>query len=176
MPRNIINIPAVYQMRTIFWHKIWRGVVLPSAAPIQTNQPTGGRPNTHLSFFCRTNRHLVAFTKLFTRTDESSGNVRCPIRFMPWRAKTWEEMRRVPVPISKHSQTAIFVDKSVSFAEKHRHWKFHLTWARGTQFGKDPLLAVHLSESVSPFARNVRPWQHIYSTAQGSNIIVQFVS
>ena len=76
-------------------------------------------------------------------------------------------MRRVQVPMSKHSQTAIFVDKSVSFKEKQRHFSSHLTWARGTHFGEGPVLAVHLSESVSPFARNVRPWQHIYSTEVG---------
>ena len=29
---------------------------------------------------------------------------------------------------------------------------------------------------VSSFARNFRPWQHIYSTTQGSNTIVEFVS
>ena len=59
---------------------------------------------------------------------------------------------------------------------KQHHFSSHLTWARGTQFGEGPVLAGHLSESVSPFARNFRPWQHIYSTAQGSNTIVQFVS
>ena len=78
-----------------------------SAAPIQTIQPIGERQNTRLPFSCRTNRHPFAFTKLFTRTDESSTNIRWPIRFMLERAKTWEEMRRVQVPISKHSQTAI---------------------------------------------------------------------
>ena len=53
-----------------------------SAAPIQTIQPTGDRQNTRLLFSCWTNRHPVAFTKLFTRTDKSSRNIRCPIRFM----------------------------------------------------------------------------------------------
>ena len=53
-----------------------------SAAPIETIQLTGERQNTRLLFRCRTNRHPIAFTKLFTRTDESSRNIRCPIRFM----------------------------------------------------------------------------------------------
>ena len=53
-----------------------------SATPIQTIYPIGDRQNTGLSFSCWTNRHPVAFTKLFTRTDESSRNIQCPIRFM----------------------------------------------------------------------------------------------
>ena len=53
---------------------------------------------------------------------------------------------------------------------KQHHFQFHLTWARGTQFGQGPVLAVHLSESVSPFARNFPPWQQIYSAAQGSRL------
>ena len=68
------------------------------------------------------------------------------------------------------------VDISISCKEKQHHLQFHLTWARGTQFGQGPVLAVHLSESVSPFARNFRPWHQIYSTAQGSNTIVRLVS
>ena len=80
---------------------------LSSAAPIQTIQPVGDRQNTRLSFSCSTKRHPVTFTKLFTRTDESSRNIRCPIRCMLSRAKMWEEMRRVPFPISKHSETVI---------------------------------------------------------------------
>ena len=53
-----------------------------SAAPIETIQPVKERQNTRLSFSCRINRHPVAFKKLFTRTDESNRNVRCPVRFM----------------------------------------------------------------------------------------------
>ena len=49
-------------------------------------------------------------------------------------------------------------------------------WSDSTYKRPSSVLAVHLSESVSPFARNIRPWQHIYSTAQGSNTIVQIVS
>ena len=41
------------------------------------------------------------------RTDASSRNIWCPIRFMLQQAKMWEEMRRVRVPISKHSETTI---------------------------------------------------------------------
>ena len=67
----------MYQVRTIFWHKIWRGAVLHLPAPIETIQPTGERENTRLSFSCRTNRRPVSFTKLFTRTDESSRNILC---------------------------------------------------------------------------------------------------
>ena len=78
-----------------------------SAASIETIQPVGNRQNTRLSFSCRTNRHLFAFRKLFTRTDESSRNIWCLIHFMLWQAKTWEEIRRVQVPISKHFQTDI---------------------------------------------------------------------
>ena len=78
-----------------------------SAAPIQTIQPVRDRQNTRLSFSCQTNRRPVAFTWLFTRTNESSRIIRCLIRFMLQQAKTWEEMRQVQVPISKHSQTAI---------------------------------------------------------------------
>ena len=47
------------------------------------------------------------------------------------------------------------MDISVSFKEKQHHIKFHLTWTRSAQCGEGPVLAVHLSESVSPFARNV---------------------
>ena len=79
-------------------------------------------------------------------------------------------------PYIKTFSNCYFVDILVSFEEKQHHFKFHLTWARGTQLGKGPVLAVHLSESVSPFARNVRTWEHIYSTTQGSNTIVQLVS
>ena len=84
-----------------------KGRGLSSAAPIETIRPVGNRQNTRLSFSCRTNRHPVAFTRLFTRIDESSRNIRRPICFMLWRAKTREEMRRVQVPVSKHSETAI---------------------------------------------------------------------
>ena len=70
-------------------------------------------------------------------------------------------------PYAKTFSNCCFVDISVSFKEKQHHLKFHLTWARGTQFGEDPVLAVPLFQSVSPFAQNVRPWQRICSTAQG---------
>ena len=69
-----------------------------------------------------------------------------------------------------------FVDISVSFKEKQHHFKFHFTWARGTRFGEGPLLAVHLSESVSPFARNFPTWKQICSPAQGLKTSVKFVS
>ena len=59
-----------------------KGWISSSAAPIETIQPTGDRQNTRLSFSCRINRHPVTFTKRFTRTDESSRNIGCPIRFM----------------------------------------------------------------------------------------------
>ena len=36
-----------------------------SVVPIETIQPVGDRQNTRLSFSCQTNRHPVAFTKLF---------------------------------------------------------------------------------------------------------------
>ena len=57
-------------------------------------------------------------------------------------------------PYIKTFSNCYFVDISVFFKEKHHHFKSHIKWARGTQFGAGPLLAVHLSESVSPFARN----------------------
>ena len=65
-------------------------------------------------------------------------------------------------PYIKTFSNCYSVDKSVSFEERQHHSKFHLTWARGTQFGEGLVLAVHLSESVSPFARNFRPWQHLF--------------
>ena len=40
------------------------------------------RQNTRLLFSCRTNRHPVACTKLFTRTDKSNKDIWCPIGFM----------------------------------------------------------------------------------------------
>ena len=52
------------------------------AAPIETFQPVGDRQNTRFSFFGQTNRHPLAFTKLFTRTDEGSRRIRYHIRFM----------------------------------------------------------------------------------------------
>ena len=59
-------------MRTIFWKKNLKGHSSLTAAPIETVQPIGDRQNTRLSFSCRTNRHPVAFTKLFMRVHESS--------------------------------------------------------------------------------------------------------
>ena len=107
---NLIELCTIarkyHQVRTILAQNL-KGRSSSSAKSIKTIQPIGDRQNTRLLFPCRTNRHPVAFTKLFTRTDQSSRNIRCLIRFKLSRAKTWEEMRRVQVSISKHSQTDI---------------------------------------------------------------------
>ena len=52
-------------------------------------------------------------------------------------------------PLIRTFSNCCFVDISVSFKEKQDHFKLHLTWARGTQFGEGPVLAVHLSECCS---------------------------
>ena len=81
----------------------------------------------------------------------------------------WEEMRRVQFPLSRNSETAILWTNQSPSRKNSTTSNSTLTWARGTQFGEGLVLAVHLFESFSPFARNVRPWQHLYSTSQGSN-------
>ena len=53
-----------------FWAQNLEGRSSSSAALIEKIQPVGDRQNTRLSFSCRTNRHPIAFIKLFTRTDE----------------------------------------------------------------------------------------------------------
>ena len=95
---------AIYHVRTIFWHKIWRGVVLHLLNRLKRFNLQDRDKLLGFRFLAR---HPVAFTKRFSWTDESSRNIQCPIRFMLEHAKTWEDMRRVQVPISKHSQTAI---------------------------------------------------------------------
>ena len=130
-----------------------------SAAPIETIQPIGQRQNIRILFSCRTNRHPLAFTKLFTRTDESSRNIRWSYSLHALMRQNVGRNATSSSPYIKTFSNCYSVDISVSFKEKQHPFQFYLTWARGTQFGEGPVLAVHLAESVSPFARNVRPWQ-----------------
>ena len=89
-----------------------------SVVPTETIQPTGDRQNTRLSFSCRTNRHPVAFTKLFTRTDESSRNIRCPIRFYALTRQNGGRNTTSSGPYIKTFSNCYFVDMSVSFKRK----------------------------------------------------------
>ena len=103
------------------------------------------------------------------RVHESSRNI--PVSYS-LQALTRRNVGRNATSSSPYIKTfsnCYFVDTSVSFKEKQHHFKFHLTWARGTQFGEGPVLAVHLSESVSPFARNFQTWQHIYPPLRAQN-------
>ena len=73
------------------------------------NHSTYRRETKYLPFVFLPHKQTSACVyKTFMRTDQSGRNIQCPIRFMLQQAKTWEEMWRVQVPISKHSQTAIF--------------------------------------------------------------------
>ena len=53
-------------------------------------------------------------------------------------------------PFIKTFSNCYFVGQISLLQRKQHHFKFHLTWARGAQFSKGPVLTVHLSESVSP--------------------------
>ena len=164
-----------YEVRTIFWHKIWRGIVLHLLH--QFKRSNQWERDKVLGF-----RFLAGQTVIRLRLQnflhepmkvaEISGVLFASCSDAPKRGKKCDKFQS----LYQTFLNCYFVEISVSFKEKQHHFKFHLTWARDTQFGEGPVLAGHLSESVSPFARNVRPWQHIYSTAQGSNTIVQFVS
>ena len=163
------SVIHVSQVRTIFWHKIWKGVVLPLLPDSKD----------------LTYRREIKYSALvFLPDKQTSGCI-----YKVFYANRWK-YQKYPVSCSLHAlkrqnegrnstssslsiktfSNCYFVDISVSFKEKQHHFKFHPTWARGAQFGEGSVLAVHLSESVSPFAQNVRPWQHIYFTAQDSKL------
>ena len=72
------------------------------------NHSTYGKETEYLPFVFLPHKQTSACVyKTFMRTDQSGRNIQCSIRFMLQQAKTWKEMPRVQVPISKHSQTAI---------------------------------------------------------------------
>ena len=123
------------------------------------------RPSCSTLYSCQSNNTL---TKKFNY--EKNGRFSALlITFMTWHYY----VRRIATSSSPYIKTfsnCYFVDTSASFKEKQHHFKFHFTWARGTQFGKGPVLAVHLSKSISPFARNFWPWQHFYSTVPCSKL------
>ena len=156
-----------YHVRTIFWHKIWRGVVLRLLHRLkrfnlqETDKILGFR---FLAGQTDIRSRSQNFLREPMKVAEISGVLFASCSNAPKRGKKCDEFK-------SHIKTfsnCCFVDTSVSSKEKQHHFQFHLTWARGTQCGEGPVLAVELFESFSPFAQNVPPWQHIYSTAQGS--------
>ena len=150
-------LAVLYHARTTFWHKIWRSVVLPLL-------------NRLKRFNLQKTDKILGFRFLARQTDirlrlqnflcepikvvEISGVLFASGSNKPKRRKKCDEFKSLYQNILK----LLFCDTSVFFTEKQHHFKFRLTWARSTQFGEGPVLAVHLSESVSPFARNFRTW------------------
>ena len=165
----------MYQGRTIFWHNIWIVVILHLLHRLKR-------------FSLQKRYKTFAFRFLAGQTDiclRLQNFLREPIKVAEISGVLFASCSNKPKPGKKCDEfkslyqtfsNCYFVDISVSFEEKQHPFKLYLTWARGTQSGEGPVLAVHLSESVSPFARDFQPWQHIYSTAQGSNTTVQSTS
>ena len=165
---------TLYHVRTIFWHKLWRGVVLhllhrfkrfnlQEADKIFGFRFLAGQTDIRL----RSQKFLRAPMK----AAKISGVLFASFSHAPKRGKKCDEFKSLYQNILEF----LFCGHISLLQRKQHHLKFHLTWARGPQFGQGPVLAVHLSESVSSFARNFPTWKQIYSTAQGSNTIVQFV-
>ena len=140
-----------------------------SAALIETIQPIRDRQNTRLSFLARQTDirlRLQNFLCEPMKVAEISRVLFASRSNKPKRRKKCDEFKSLYRNILK----LLFCGHISLLQEKQHHFKFHLTWTRGTQFGEGLVLAMHLSESVSPFARSVRLWQRIYSTAQGSEL------
>ena len=162
-------IPGTEMRRTIFGDKIWMGVLLSLLNRLkrfnlqETDKILGFR------FFCLINKHPVVFTNVLREPMKVSEISRVLFASCS-KAQNVGRNAMSSSPYIKTFSNCYFVDISVSFKEKQHHLKFHLTWARGTQFGEDPVLAVHLSESVRPSAQNFRTWQHTYSTAPWSKL------
>ena len=158
-------------MRTIFWQKKFEGVWF-FICCTDWNDSTCRTETKYSALLCLPDKQTFGCVHKILYANR--WKQKYPVSYS-LHALTRQNVGRNAMssnPYIKTFSNCYFVDISVSFIEKQHHCKFHLTWARGMQFGEGPVVAVHLSESVSPFAQNFRLWQHIYSTAQGLNTII----
>ena len=164
-------IKNFYHVRTIFWHKIWRGVVLHLL-------------NRLKRFNLLERDKILGFGFLAGQTDiplRWQNFLREPMKvaeisgvlFASWSNKSkcgkkCDEFKSLYQNILKLlfcGHISLLQRKTTPLQIPPHMGKRFAIWRRSR-------IGSALVRVRQPFARNVRPWQHIFSTVQGSNTIV----